>query len=224
MNYRDFQPTETSRIRENIEWTHAYAYNARDTKSPRVLMIGDSICNQYQAGVREGIGTQANISFWISSKCVTDVDYFRELNYILEQRTYTTITFNNGLHSIDTDFNEWTAAYRKVIAFLQAKCPHCHLSLVFSTPLESTARNKVVELQNAFIAALGEELSLPVLDLYTIAMGEPDTARWNDGCHFCATAVSSLATAMTMHLLPYLPQGDKLTQEENPLGPDGALK
>ena len=39
---------------ENIEWSIAYAYGLTDeTKDlPRVLLVGDSICNGYQSDVR----------------------------------------------------------------------------------------------------------------------------------------------------------------------------
>lgn len=57
MNYRDFQPRATTRVRESIEWSTTYSYNATDTINPRVLLIGDSICNGYQSAVRQSWGS-----------------------------------------------------------------------------------------------------------------------------------------------------------------------
>ena len=33
MDYRDYQPKKTSRVREDIEWTINYSYNTLDTKT-----------------------------------------------------------------------------------------------------------------------------------------------------------------------------------------------
>ena len=41
-DYRDYMLKETTRVRESVEWARYYAYNALDTESPRVLMIGDA--------------------------------------------------------------------------------------------------------------------------------------------------------------------------------------
>ena len=80
VNYRDYMPRSTSRMRENIEWSITYTYNSNDTAHPRVLLIGDSICNGYQTKVREKLADTANVTFWASSKCVTDPQYFREVS------------------------------------------------------------------------------------------------------------------------------------------------
>ena len=47
IKWQDFAPATTSRGRENIEWSITYSYNATETGKPRVLLIGDSICNGY---------------------------------------------------------------------------------------------------------------------------------------------------------------------------------
>ena len=87
MNYRDYQPKKTSRVREDIEWSVNYSYNTLDTKNPRVMLIGDSICNAYHYAVRDRLADKANVSYWASSKCVTDPDYFRELEFMLDARS-----------------------------------------------------------------------------------------------------------------------------------------
>lgn len=45
MDWQKYAPKTTTRTREAIEWSINYAYNATDTTSPRVLLVGDSICN-----------------------------------------------------------------------------------------------------------------------------------------------------------------------------------
>ena len=58
---------------ENIEWSTSYAYGLTDATRdlPRVLLIGDSICNGYQQGVRERLKGKMNVTYWISSYCAT---------------------------------------------------------------------------------------------------------------------------------------------------------
>ena len=91
MDYRDYQPKKTSRVREDIEWSINYSYNTLDTKNPRVMLIGDSICNAYHYAVRDRLAGKANVSFWASSKCVTDPDQFREPEFILDKLPETTL-------------------------------------------------------------------------------------------------------------------------------------
>ena len=113
VSWRAFAPATTTRQREGIEWSTNYAYNATDTTLPRVLLIGDSICNANQDRVRWLLAGKVNVSYWASSKCVTDPDYFRELDFLLEARPYDMVTFNNGLHSLHTDRAEWNGRNRR---------------------------------------------------------------------------------------------------------------
>lgn len=48
---------ENVRGHENIEWSISYAYGLTDATRdlPRVLLIGDSICNGYQGGVSASV-------------------------------------------------------------------------------------------------------------------------------------------------------------------------
>ncbi len=223
-NYRDFEPRETSRLCENIEWSITYSYNARDEESPRALLIGDSICNQCQPEVRETMAKTANITYWISSKCVTDKLYFRELDFVLDQNRYDAIHFNNGLHSLTTDFAEWCAAYRAAVSFLMARCPKAVLTLVYSTPMQNEEKNAVVKRQNAFISELAGELSLATLDLFAPAEKMRADVPWNDGVHFKKEAVTILAEWVCNRLYEVFPRGrGSLTQEGSALGPDGSI-
>ena len=106
MTWQDFSPASTTRKREATEWSIHYAFDTMAADKPRVLLIGDSICNGYNGAVRDRLTGKVNVSFWASSKCVTDPDYFRELDFILDARPYDIICFNNGLHSLTTNREE----------------------------------------------------------------------------------------------------------------------
>jgi len=180
MNYTDFMPADSSRVREDIEWSIHYTYDMNSTELPRVLLIGDSICNGYQTFVREKLAGKMNVSFWASSKCVTDKDYFRELEFILDYTKYDVISFNNGLHSLTTDRREWEAAYRAAVDFIHAKCPEAKLMLTLCTPLKDPALTAVSAQLNDFV----KSLNMPVIDLFSPMDALDRESYWTDTYHF----------------------------------------
>ncbi|MCR5041875.1 MAG: SGNH/GDSL hydrolase family protein [Clostridia bacterium] len=196
----DYAPAFSSRQRENIEWSTTYAYNATDDTLPRVLLIGDSICNAYQGRVRELLDGRMNVSFWASSKCVTDPDYFRELDFILDERPYGSITFNNGLHSLNSDRTEWTAAYRAAVAFIRAKLPRAELFLMLSTPLKDEKLTVVSAELNETVKKIAEERSLPIIDLFSPMDGLDRERYWSDTFHFSPEAVGIQAELIALCL------------------------
>lgn len=197
MNYKDFMPESTSRAREDIEWSIHYAYDMNAASLPRMLLIGDSICNGYQAAVRRRLTGKANVSFWASSKCVTDPDYFRELEFILDYTEYDIISFNNGLHSLTTDRDEWKAAYKCAVEFIKAKCPVAKVFLTLCTPLADASLTAISAELNAFITEQG----CPVIDLFT-PMDALDRAEyWTDVYHFTDRAKEMQAEIIASRLI-----------------------
>lgn len=189
MTWQDFTPRSTSRKREGIEWSITYAYDALDESRPRVLLIGDSICNGYNGAVRDKLAGEVNVSFWASSKCVTDPDYFRELDFMLDARPYDAVCFNNGLHSLTTARAEWDAAYASSVAFIRAKLPETKLALTLSTPLKDPALTAISASLNETVLRLSREQNLPVIDLFS-SMDPLDRERyWSDTFHFRAEAI-----------------------------------
>ncbi len=188
MNYKDFQPKTTLRVRENIEWSMTYAFNATDKATPRVLLIGDSICNGYHSEVRDRLADRANITYWASSKCVTDPDYFRELEFILDSSEFAFISFNNGLHSLSTELSEWEEAYRAAVRFILAKKPEAKLVLTLATSLNDAEKTKRSKLLNEIVMRIANELSLTVIDLFTPTDRLDKDAEMSDVYHFKAPA------------------------------------
>jgi hypothetical protein len=93
--------SENLRGHENIEWSIGYAFNLTDPKKkelPRVLLVGDSICNGFQGEVKKLLEGKMNVSYWVSSYCVTSPRYLKLLAFYLDEAKYDVIHFNNGLH------------------------------------------------------------------------------------------------------------------------------
>ena len=225
VNYSDYQLEKTSRTRENIEWSITYTYNSRDTSAPRVLLIGDSICNGYQRAVRESLADKANVTFWASSKCVTDPDYFRELDFIVGAYHYDMVSFNNGLHSLSTDPEEWMTAFDAALRFLKEKLPDSKLVVTLSTPLCDKTRNEKVIAINERTAKIAGENELPILDLYTPMAALDLTEAQSDGCHFRQPAIEMQSKIIAAYVTERLGLSDiGLKQESTATGPSGALK
>ena len=204
MKWQDYAPASTSRVREGIEWSITDAYNATAAGFPRVLLIGDSICNGYNGKVREMLEGRVNVSFWASSKCVTDPDYFRELDFMLDAYPYDAVCFNNGLHSLSTDRTEWDAAYRAAVDFIQAKLPDAKLSLTLSTPLKDVKLTAVSASLNETVVRLAQEKKLPVIDLFAAMDGLEREEFWSDTYHFRAPAIEMQAKVISDHVLRQL--------------------
>ena len=193
MTWQDFAPRSTSRKRESTEWSITYSYDSLNETLPRVLLIGDSICNGYNGAVRGCLGGKVNVSFWASSKCVTDPDYFRELEFMLDARPYDAVSFNNGLHSLTTDRAEWDAAYASAVSFIRAKCPGAKLALTLSTPLMDPALTAVSASLNETVVRIAAEQGLPVIDLFALMDPLDREEYWTDTYHFRPAAIEMQA-------------------------------
>ena len=202
-DYRSYIPEDSNRIRETIEWSIRYSYNAADTNLPRVLLIGDSICNAYHNPLREMLSDIANVTFWASSKCVTDPDYFRELDFVLksDRAGYAVICFNNGLHSLSTDTGAWDTAYRAVLRFIADAYPGTKHFAVLSTPLRSRAQNDRCLAINAMTRAAAKDAAWPVIDLYSAMDGFDRETEMPDGVHWNSAAIVHQAEFLKQHIL-----------------------
>ena len=113
--------TRVEHPRESTEWIVSYAYNASDAKLPRVLLVGDSICNGYNKEVCEELAGTAYVTFFATSKCVCDKSYLRSLALFLDESDYAVVHFNNGLHSLSSDRQDWELCLRVAIKLIKEK-------------------------------------------------------------------------------------------------------
>ncbi len=176
--------TETKRQRESTEWIVSYAYNANDEKLPRVLLVGDSICNGYHPFVRTELAGTANIAFFATSKCVTDKSYLRSLAFFLDEYKYAVIHFNNGLHSLTTDPKEWEAGLRASIKLIKEKGNGAKIYWASSTPLKDQEKTEKAKALNEIAARVMAEEGVPTDDLFALMDPLDRNASWSDTYHF----------------------------------------
>ncbi|MFA7230858.1 MAG: SGNH/GDSL hydrolase family protein [Victivallaceae bacterium] len=189
-------------IKEYIEWTNMRWNNAPDAEKPRALLIGDSIVNGHSDLVFNLVKDKLCIDYLATAKCVSDVDFRTELDYMLGLNNYAMILFNNGLHGWDIDETVYAENLRETLVYLKTKTGLT--AWRNSTPIrvvgdlssfEAVKNTRVIK-RNADAEKIAAELGLPVLDLYTPMAANPgffcdDAVHYNEpGRKFQAEAVA----------------------------------
>ena len=154
--------------REATEWIVSYAYNANDTKLPRVLLVGDSICNGYNKEVCQELAGTAYVTFFATSKCVCDKSYLRSLALFLDEADYAVVHFNNGLHSLSSDRQDWETCLRAAVKLIKDKGKGAKLVWASSTPLKDPALTAKAKELNAIAARVMAEEGVPTDDLLSL--------------------------------------------------------
>ena len=183
----EFPVSDNLRGHENIEWSKSYAFGLTDATrdQPRVLLVGDSICGGYKDGVRDELNGKMNVTYWISSYCVTSPGYLRLLSFYLDETEYAVIHFNNGLHSLLTPPADWEKGLRAALKLIRAKQPKAKLIWTSSTPLKDNAKTEKVKILNAIAAKVVAEMDgVATDDLFALMDPLDREANWSDTYHF----------------------------------------
>ena len=189
----DHPVSENVRGHENTEWSISYAYHMSDNKKalPRVLLVGDSICENYQSGVCTALEGKMSVSYWASSYCVTSPCYLKFLSIYLDEAEYSVIHFNNGCHSLSTANGDWEKGLRAAFALIKLKQPMAKIVWATTTPNRNETNNaKILEL-NAIAAKVVTDIKdIFVDDLYSLMHPLDRTAYWRDDFHFKPDAIA----------------------------------
>jgi len=198
------------RVHENTEWSTSYGYGLIDGSRnlPRVLLVGDSICNGYQGSVRKRLGGKMNVTYWASSYCVTSRPYLSILSTLLDEAEYDVIHFNNGLHSLQTPNEAYERAYGAALRLIRSKQPKAKLVWCTSTPLTDAGKTaKCRELNAAAERAAAKEGVTEKDDLFALCDKFDRNADWRDVYHFKAHAIGRQADQVASVVLKALGEG-----------------
>lgn len=180
-------PVSTNvRGHENVEWSTAYAFGLADSTRdlPRVLLVGDSICGGYQSGVRELLKGKMNVSYWISSYCVTSAAYLPLLSVYLDEAKYDVVHFNNGLHSLGTPTEAYAKGLKAALELIRRRQPQAKIVWCTSTPLKDADKTaKCRELNVAGAKVVSELGGIATDDLFSLLDPLDREANWRDVCH-----------------------------------------
>ena len=195
---------------ENIEWSISYAYGLTDATRdlPRVLLIGDSICNGYQEGVRERLKGKMNVTYWISSYCATSPAYLPLLSIYLDEAKYDVIHFNNGLHSLETPTDAWAKGFKAALELVRKKQPDAKIVWCTSTPLANDVKTaKCRELNAAAARVIAELGGIATDDLFALCDPLDRATNWSDEYHFRPEAKAKQAdqVAASVSIVPARP-------------------
>ena len=180
--------TQAEHPREATEWIVSYAYNAADAKLPRVLLVGDSICNGYSGDVCKELAGTAYVTFFATSKCVCDKSYLRSLAFFLDESDYAVIHFNNGLHSLSSNRQDWETCLRASIKLIKEKGKGTKIVWASSTPLKDPKLTEKARELNAIAARVMVEEGIPTDDLFALMDPLDREANWSDTFHFNSEA------------------------------------
>ena len=223
--------TQSVHPREATEWITSYAYNANDTKLPRVLLIGDSICNGYNKEVCQELAGTAYVTFFATSKCVCDASYLRSLAFFLEEADYAVVHFNNGLHSLSSDRQDWETCLRAAVKLIKEKGKGAKIIWASSTPLKDPKLTEKAQELNVIAARVMADEGVPTDDLFALMNPLDRESNWSDTFHFKNEAKKMQAKAVGDSVRNALGAGhasasaaaEALKAAATATGPDGKL-
>ena len=197
--------SENVRGHENIEWSTSYAYGLTDETCglPRVLLVGDSICNGYQCGVRERLKGKMNVTYWVSSYCVTSPAYLRLLSIYLDEAKYDVIHFNNGHHTPSkTPVEAYSKGLEAAFELIRRKQPQAKLVWCSTTPLKSAAMTARCRERNEAAAKVAARLGgIAIDDLFALCDPLDRKSNWKDNYHFLPAAITMQAEQVSASVL-----------------------
>ena len=176
--------------KEYNEWIRSQCSEASLSGRPRVLLIGDSICDGYQPVVR---GALSGVCFvdYVATSYTLDSKMFEALIYGLVKDTkYDLIHVNQGLHGIHLTKKTYKSNYKKLLKKLTEKF-NAKVVVATTTPaykegnkLNHPDWTKRVKVRNIALNELAEEFNLPINDLFATAKSLKITDRAFDGVHY----------------------------------------
>ena len=184
---------------ESLEWDNVWWEQTENETTNRVLYIGDSI----SCGTRRQITLLSKGEYLCdgfgTSKAL-DNPYFQpsvEL-FMKQQNRCDAILFNNGLHGFHLSNEEYEKHYNEMLQFLLKTEKPVYVVLT-TDDVRHPQQNEIVNARNEIAKALAKKYQLPVIDLHTVAINNPN-CHVPDGVHFNAEGYALLAKCILENL------------------------
>lgn len=176
--------------RENIEWAQIWIPDNSRNDLPRVLLIGDSICNAYYDGVAQSLKGKALVVKMATSFSLADPVLLNQVKSFLTTYKFAVIHFNNGLHGFDYTEGEYQKQFSELLKIIKQSAPDAKLIWATSTPARNAKNlqqlapiNDRVKARNKIVVNLAAKEGITVNDLYSLVENHPE--YWGgDGLHF----------------------------------------
>jgi hypothetical protein len=197
--------------RENTEWCNIWIPEATRTDLPRVLLIGDSICNGYHSGVEKELQGKCLVAMVATSSALGDPALTEEVKLLLGNYKFAAVHFNIGLHGWDMTEEEYRQEFPKLVRLIRQAAPEAKPVWATSTPCRQPApnlgqfgeKNERVKERNKIVAELAAQEHIPVDDLYRLVENHPEYSG-GDGVHYNAKGQAVEAAQVAQSILDVL--------------------
>lgn len=189
--------------RERSEWCQIWWEKANDATLPRVLLVGDSICNGYHGGVKTQLAPFANVDKLATSKNISDPALLKEMGYMLSEYKYAVVHFNHGLHGFGIPQEDYETYLRAYVAKVKAMAGDAKLVWASMTPLRGdNPNNPVILARNEIAAKVMTENGILIDDLHAVVAGKDDLRSDNQGdaYHYNGKGYNVLAETVSQYL------------------------
>lgn len=197
--------------RENTEWCNIWIPEATRTDLPRVLLIGDSICNGYHTGVEKELRGKCLVAMLATSSALGDPALTEQVKLLVGNYKFAAIHFNIGLHGWDATEEEYRQQFPKLVQVIRQGAPAAKLVWATSTPWRQPApnlrefgeKNERVKARNIIVVELAAQEHIPVDDLYHLVEDHPEYSG-GDGVHYNAKGQAAEAAQVAQAILDVL--------------------
>ncbi len=183
--------------KEQYEWIHSWQDENFNDDLPRVLLIGDSITNNYQNIVRENLKGKVYVDYVATSYGIDSYIYKQLVLNFAKYNDYDLIHFNFGLHAKHLS----QSSYKKKVKYFVEKLQDCAKVVFANTTVVYKQGNRVfdkswmkrVEERNQAMEELSKELGIKIDDLNKVSQNIPKEMRYEDGTHYLVEGYTMLA-------------------------------
>jgi hypothetical protein len=202
---------EPSVKREDTEWTYIWLPHLTRTDLPRVLLVGDSICNSYYDAVAGELQGKALVAKLATSSSLGDPALLDQVKFLVTNYKFAAIHFNNGLHGYGYSDAEYAGDIPKLLKIIRQHSPGTKLIWATTTPQRKPApkvselheENRIVLARNKIVVRVAAREAIPVDDLYSLVENHPE--YWGgDGVHFNPEGQAVLAKQVAKTILDAL--------------------
>ena len=106
-------------MKEQFEWIHSWCDETALNDLPRVLLVGDSITDGYQAKVRELLKGVCYVDYIATSYAVDSKMYNLLVGAFVADSKYDLIHFNHGLHGIHISKKSYKSRMKKLLSKIE---------------------------------------------------------------------------------------------------------
>lgn len=206
----DAQAESPKVVRESIEWCNIWIPDADNAKLPRVLLIGDSITQNYYPSVAERLGGKASVGRLATSKSLGDPALLAEIELMLKQYRFDVIHFNNGLHGFGYTEADYQRDFPVLLALFKKHAPNAKLIWATTTPMRVAGnlaafdpKTERVKHRNRIAQEFVANAGIPVDDLFGLVESHPEYYG-ADGVHFSPAGVAAEAQQVSRAILERL--------------------